>query len=110
MHRGFVLFVALWSVQLAPMLCMAGVLKHPCHHHEEPDCSHESRCENDPCAPLVQRHERPARQFDVQNPVASFLWAPVQLRPQVRHATDPASSPINWQGRPYPPGSLPLLI
>jgi hypothetical protein len=53
MKRFFALSLLFWTVLLAPGLCAAGVVLHPCECGSADACSHEGCCLSDPCVDPV---------------------------------------------------------
>lgn len=119
-----VLLVA-WATQIAPALCVAGVLIHPCQCSEraggehtddcdhETGCSHEGNCAADPCEDNYLRVER---QCDDGNFVGGFaLCLPDRLTDDANRdgiepfQRGPASFPVGIC-LPFSPSDVPLLI
>jgi len=49
------LFLAIWSLLIAPSFCEAGLLAHACLDHSGVDCAHEENCPDDPCSSAAIR-------------------------------------------------------
>ena len=53
MVRLAAILLLLWTLFLAPALCMGGYLEHACHCGMQEQCEHEGACATDPCADVV---------------------------------------------------------
>lgn len=60
-RRAAIIVASLWAFLVVPHLCTTGVLSHACAKHTSDDCSHESDCNDDPCAKFVSAGATPFR-------------------------------------------------
>src|SRR5690349_9037994 len=51
--RVLIILVSFWAFQVAPNLCVTGLLTHTCDKHASESSGHESSCDADPCAKFV---------------------------------------------------------
>ena len=128
MFRSVSLLMVLWSLVLAPVLCLGGVLEHDCEPGgaeccetcgpgddcaSSNGCEHESACHSDPCSANVRPQE------DSLSVDELFAASPVTWLPAMHGALSPAS-PLSRADfgirssdiatRPHAAILLPLLI
>ena len=60
------------AILAMPVLCMAGVLLHPCQCGESIACGHEINCTADPCSDAVRSGSSP-RSDDLASPTAAEI-------------------------------------
>lgn len=124
------LAAAIWVLHIAPTLCLAGVLTHPCvpaaervcesTHCDEADhvaesskagsCSHESNCDFDPCQTPVIRAGGEMTVVELGPLVCTMIVraddAPMQAQALLVQPSDPPDIPA----LPLFASALPLLI
>ncbi len=130
-RRHFSILVAAWSFWGVPVLCVAGVLEHPCapndNHCQEsdaPDCSHEgpdcphdggcghgSDCESDPCSTIVLGRERPSDDTPSVSfeAIATVQWTQDSLQP-LRSTRTPVNAATGYVQLPTHASDTPLLV
>ncbi len=100
MFRSVSLLMVLWSLVLAPVLCLGGVLEHDCEPGgaeccetcgpgddcaSSNGCEHESACHSDPCSANVRPQE------DSLSVDELFAASPVTWLPAMHDASSPAA-------------------
>lgn len=115
MRKALPLFFGLWTLIAAPTLCTAGVLEHPCDCGKQEDCSHESECEQDPCASIVATRDGSITAADgiATSGLFSIAAFVLQFSTQLADATPlrpPEVSVVLWPEKSSPAVVLPLLI
>lgn len=130
-NQASAVILVLWSLWGLPLLCVAGVVHHPCapeveqcHKtntpdcaHPEPGCSHDGGCGHetgcgfDPCEGTIARSERLTDEL----PVLSYLSVAVAPSLPDLHAVMPAADRIpvydnHPPSLPFHLSDVPLLI
>lgn len=108
------LFLMIWTLELQPILCLAGVLRHPCPCEERgcvpatgDACGKGHACEEDPCSKLASAPPK----VRGESPLALHppIVFPENVHPPV---CIPRAAPLTAPARKGPPPSvqLPLLL
>ena len=125
MNRVVAIVLVSWSLVLAPMFCLAGVLKHDCdglcpeasgetsQHDGGSSCGHEAECHADPCSNLVApaRNSAPVEYVPVGATATCDIpasWSVSVVFPIL--TAERSFSLHHLSGRPFADRGLPLLI
>ena len=114
--RSYVTVSAALCVFLTPILCMSGVLDHPCDCDAEMACGHEADCAADPCRAFVAARSSSRSTPLVAYgsfPVPAFAAGPCALLSvraivPLRHCADEQTA--HTCRLPFPRSDMPLLL
>lgn len=110
MKRASTLLLAFWATAIAPSLCLAGVLTHPCEPHASQDCRHEPACVEDPCGQILKIQHDPrtdSPQLVISDIPRGFLVE--SDLPLESHRTDEVEPPRKPH-LPFPSSDIPLRV
>lgn len=106
------IILVLVLVVVAPALCAAGIIAHPCECGFNTSCRHESDCSDDPCSIDVIVSRLQGRFFDSFLPILVATPEPSGLIADFtsRHSIDIDSRGSVRAGTPIHASDVPLLI
>jgi hypothetical protein len=115
MGRNSVLcnLLAMALLVATPVLCIDGLISHPCECGDEIGCGHETDCSDDPCnVTVIVQNGSSVRAFDLSELVTSPLDnAPLVAVEATRYRfTLRMVEPPGRDNRPYADSDVPLLI
>jgi hypothetical protein len=126
MSRKLAILLVAWSLCVAPSLCVAGVLEHPCedgaasdcehgtttHCEDKGTCPHAESCPHDPCSALVVT----TGVAQLRGPERAPHEAQAAESPEAASASSTGRSPlrhlrpIRLKTLPFPSSDIPLLL
>jgi|GEM_PF-3588046 len=115
MARALCLFLTIWTLELQPLLCLAGVFRHPCPCEQRgctpasgDACGKGHACEEDACAKLAPASPK-ARDESPLAPHPAVVFQQSALLPVCIPWAAPFTAPA-CRGCPPPGVQLPLLL